>query len=673
MRAPIRPVATAAATIAILASLFGTAVADARPASPTSAAPSRATRTGQAILPVATCIPAGATTTCELWAKAGTTNLPGETALPIFGYAATALATVDRPGGPAIVVGAGQIVNIVLHNDLAEATALALPGQTDVVSLPAVVGSDTSGAAPSAIKTYSFLAGRAGTYLYEAGLTAGGPRQVAMGLYGALIVRPTGAGQAYGPASAFDQEFPVVVAGIDPALNRGPASFDMAQFAPSYWVLNGRSYPDTGNFEIGAPPVGGTKVLLRYVNAGLAAESLAILGLHERIYGADGDELPFPYDAVAETLPPGGTLDAIVTVASGTPEGTRYAVGSATGHMFNGKSAASTGALSFGGMLTFLTVAAIGGGTVDGVAPSVVDQLAISIAAGGMRYRLTATADDSTTGGSPIAAAEWFEGVDPGAGNGHAFAAADGAFDGSSEALSSTVDTAGWTAGVHKLSVRASDAAGNWSAVATLSVTAPDILFRNGFESGNLADWSATQAANRLKVVGAAALNGTRGLRVTLAAATQAYVADTSPNAEAAYRARFLFNPRTSKTAGAAVDLFAGRTATGTTLFSVQYRRTAAGALQLRAVARVATRQRAGAWVTISNRSHAIEISWRAALRGGLTLIVDGRNRGSVAGDTRSFRLDEVRLGASSGVTARASGRFDLDRFSSSRGGTLVP
>jgi multicopper oxidase len=672
MRAPIRPVATAAASLAIVASLLGTAVVDARPASTAGAAADRAARTGQAILPVATCTPAGPTTSCHLWARTGTTNLSGEAALPIFGYAATAVATIDRPGGPAIVVAAGQTVNITVHNDLAEATALALPGQTRTVVLPAVPGTDTSGISPGSSKTYSFVADRPGTFLYGAGLVAGGPGQVAMGLYGALVVRPA-AGQAYDADSSFDQEFPVVVAGIDPALNRHPAGFDMSEFAPSYWVINGRSYRDIEDFEIGAPPPAGTKVLLRYVNAGLAPESLGILGQHERIYGADGERLTHPYDAVAETVPPGGTLDAIVTIPSGTPNGTRFAIGSAAGHMFNGTSAASTGALSFGGMLTFLTVAAYGGGAVDGVAPSVVDQLAVSIAAGGMRYRVTATADDSTSGGSLIAAAEWFEGVDPGAGNGHVFAAADGAFDGSSEALAATVDTTGWTAGVHKLSVRARDAAGNWSSVATLSVTAPDVLFRSGFESGDLADWSATRAADRLKVVAAAALNGTRGLRVMLAGAIQAYVIDTSPNSQTAYRARFLFNPRTSRTAGAAVDLFAGRTAAGTTIFRIQYRRTAGGAIQLRAVARVAAGQRAGAWVTISNRSHAIEMSWRAAAQGRLTLIVDGRTRGIVAGNTRGFRVDEVRLGATGGLVARTSGRFDLDRFSSSRGGTLVP
>ena len=671
MRAPIRPVATAAASLAIIASLLGAAVVEARPGPAAGAAGSRATRTVQAIGPSVPCTSSGPAVSCEIWAKEGTTTLPGlVAALPVLGYTSTADGTVDRPGGPAIVVDLNSQVTITLHNALtSDATALALPGQ----ALPTDVGTDTTGVASGASGNYSFVASKPGTFLYEAGLTAIGPRQVAMGLYGALIVRPA-AGQAYDADSSFDEEFPVVVGGIDPNLNQNPGTFDMGQFAPSYWTLNGRSYPDTAALEVVAPTApAGTNVLLRYINAGVATDSLGLLGLRERIHGADGAKLPYPYDAVAETIPAGGTLDAVVNVPFGTALGTRYAVGSAAGHMFNGTAAATTGSVSFGGMLTFLTVvASITPGSLDTIGPEIVGTSATRISAAGV-YRLTALASDATRGRSAIAGAEWFTGADPGQGNANAFGATDGTFNGISESVAATVDTGTWTPGLHTVSVRARDAAGNWSSVSPVSVTAPDILFRNGFESGTLAGWSAVKNPNRLSVVAAAALNGTRGLRVSLARGTPAYVVDTSPNAQVAYRARFMFHPRTSKTAGAAVDVFVGRTAAGTNIFRIQYRRTTAGRLQLRAVERVGATQRAGAWVTISNRAHTIEISWRAAARGGLTLIVDGRNRGTVAGNTRLLRLDEVRLGASGGVAARVSGRFDIDRFSSSRGGPIVP
>ncbi|MBM0240050.1 multicopper oxidase domain-containing protein, partial [Micromonospora sp. ATA32] len=56
--------------------------------------------------------------------------------------------------------------------------------------------------APGATRSYTFTAHRPGTYLYEAGHTALGARQVAMGLVGALVVRaPRLAGDPAGTAT----------------------------------------------------------------------------------------------------------------------------------------------------------------------------------------------------------------------------------------------------------------------------------------------------------------------------------------------------------------------------------------------------------------------------------------------------------------------------------------
>ncbi|MEB0014969.1 multicopper oxidase domain-containing protein, partial [Glaciimonas sp. Cout2] len=78
---------------------------------------------------------------------------------------------------------------------------------------------DRVGAAPGASTSYTFTASRPGTYLYEAGLVPNGQHQVAMGLYGALIVRPAISGQAYDATTAFDDEAVLVISEIDPALN----------------------------------------------------------------------------------------------------------------------------------------------------------------------------------------------------------------------------------------------------------------------------------------------------------------------------------------------------------------------------------------------------------------------------------------------------------------------
>ena len=98
-----------------------------------------------------------------------------------------------------------------------------------------------------------------------------------MGLYGALIVRPATAGQAYDDAAtAFDDEAVLVLSEIDPALNNSanPATFDMRNYAPKYFLINGKAYPDTDPIASAA----GNKVLLRYVNAGIQQHSMGSAG-----------------------------------------------------------------------------------------------------------------------------------------------------------------------------------------------------------------------------------------------------------------------------------------------------------------------------------------------------------------------------------------------------------
>ncbi len=77
--------------------------------------------------------------------------------------------------------------------------------------------------------------------------------QVRMGLFGALIVRPTmGADYVYDRAdSQFNPatEFMLLLSEIDPYLNakvlKGTAAFNMNTYHPRYWLINGRQFPDS--------------------------------------------------------------------------------------------------------------------------------------------------------------------------------------------------------------------------------------------------------------------------------------------------------------------------------------------------------------------------------------------------------------------------------------------
>ncbi len=75
---------------------------------------------------------AAATVTIDLYAVTGTTTLPaGGQTVTVWGYNDSATA-VNRPGGPTLVVTEGDTVQLTLHNQLTEPTALLFQGQAMV-------------------------------------------------------------------------------------------------------------------------------------------------------------------------------------------------------------------------------------------------------------------------------------------------------------------------------------------------------------------------------------------------------------------------------------------------------------------------------------------------------------------------------------------------------------
>ena len=319
------------------------------------AAPSAAPLAAPAasVLPTATCSLAGTTRSCDLYAMTGSETLSGTT-VPIWGFASSSSGPATSPG-PMIIANQGENLSITLHNvNLPDVLSLAFP-LLDVA--PPIVPDSAGITSGASTKTYSFTASSPGTYLYEAGLTADGPRQVAMGLFGGLVIRPSAcANCAYDASSSYDDEALLVLSDLDPALNANPLAFDMSTYTPKYWLINGQVYPSV-------PPIaatGGHKQLLRYANAGLKHHSMALLGLHQSVVATDGKPLTNPYSVVAETVPTGGTLDTLTSIPSTAPAGSRYAVYDAANHLDNAGLLVTPGSpssqIAFGGMLTFLSL-----------------------------------------------------------------------------------------------------------------------------------------------------------------------------------------------------------------------------------------------------------------------------------------------------------------------------
>ena len=384
----------------------------------------------------------------ELYAVAGSVALPGQAGpVPVLGYGTSSGAVAAQPGGPTLVFSQGDTVTITLHNELSVLTGLLFQGQ----ALPP----DTAGVAPGATKTYSFVASQPGTYLYEAAPLPNTQYQAAMGLHGALVILPATSGQAYGDlATAYNTEAVLVLSEIDPALNSRynatlptVAQFDMRTFAPRYFLINGKVYPNTDAI----PGAAGGKVLLRYVNAGAKHHSMAALGLRQNFVAKDGSLLPMAnHNVAAETLAPGQTGDAIATIPAAALDGSRFAVYDGSMLMLRNSNQAG-----FGGMMTFVTVAGAPS-TVDTQGPATS---ALNVSASGL---VSATVSDVGLGGSNISAAEYF--VDTVGANGTGLAMA-GVF-GSATSLSVSAALAPpYLSGSHTVYVHGQDSAGNWGAL----------------------------------------------------------------------------------------------------------------------------------------------------------------------------------------------------------------
>jgi FtsP/CotA-like multicopper oxidase with cupredoxin domain len=305
---------------------------------------------------------AAAPVTLDLCALDGTAAIaPSVPSLPIWGFGQPTTpgdcttATAGLPG-PLLAVDEGDTVTLSVTNALP-------PGHTISIEVPGIsFDAGPTDADAGATVTRTFTASDPGTYIYQSSGDAG--RQLAMGLYGALIVRPSvvpadatptdptdPASYAYDKAStAFDVEAPLVLSQVDPAFNAAPNTFNMLNYKATYWLINGKAYPDTEPIDA----TSGQKVLLRYVNAGYDNSAMSLLGVHEHVIARDAHLLGNPFDAATETIPAGATEDTIVTVPDTAPTTScGFALFNRNLHVTNGSSADSTYATP-GGMLTFI-------------------------------------------------------------------------------------------------------------------------------------------------------------------------------------------------------------------------------------------------------------------------------------------------------------------------------
>jgi hypothetical protein len=298
------------------------------------------------------CLPgslSGTTRTFNLTADDGHILTPDGNAVYMWSYTnADASPYTNVPGnghfqspGPVLCANQNETIVVNFTNTLPEASSIVFPGQDGAVT--ATGGSaglmTQEAAANGGTVSYTFTAANPGTYLYESGSDIS--KQIEMGLYGALVVRPAGhANYAYDARTQFDpnREYILLLGEIDPFLHQAVetnSSYDFNTLKDRYYTINGRAFPDTiqdnGSQLLPNQPYGalvrlqpntgpanadgtcaGTTcpTLIRMLNPGHANHPFHPHGNHTREIAQDGRLLRSPAGGDASTEHFGETIGA---------------------------------------------------------------------------------------------------------------------------------------------------------------------------------------------------------------------------------------------------------------------------------------------------------------------------------------------------------------------------
>ncbi|MCW2505713.1 MAG: Multicopper oxidase [Actinomycetia bacterium] len=285
-----------------------------------------------------------------LTANAGYVTTPDGNSIYMWSYASDG-GSFQLPG-PSLCVDSGAKVTVTLRNTLPEATSIMFPGQKQVLAdgQPAQPVTDSAGTLTSMTSTagatggsvtYTFTAGSPGTYLYQSGTDV--QKQQQMGLFGALVVRPAGHPDQENdrPDSRFSasHEYLYMLSEVDPdahlAVER-KRPFDWSTYKARYFMINGRSMPDTISPNHAAwlpsqpygslihirpfdPASNPQPALIRYLNAGTVSYPFHPHGSDEQLISRDGHPAQGPngqdlsFSNFLVDVPPGQTADTLMT------------------------------------------------------------------------------------------------------------------------------------------------------------------------------------------------------------------------------------------------------------------------------------------------------------------------------------------------------------------------
>lgn len=210
--------------------------------------------------------------------------------------------------GPIIRVTEGEMVRIVLHNQLKTSTSILFHGLMAPHSVNGLPRKNAGIVEPGQSFAYQFVASQSGTYWYHPQIIHQDQKQ--LGMYGVLIVAPPPR------AKLFDKDITLIFSEIARRRKAGSPASAKPGAAPAAaydavavskkltpgdvevaYLINGRSAPSVKPIDLRK----GERVRLRLINAGQESVPLHITGHRLKIIAINGSDRLEPH-VVRDTL-----------------------------------------------------------------------------------------------------------------------------------------------------------------------------------------------------------------------------------------------------------------------------------------------------------------------------------------------------------------------------------
>jgi plastocyanin len=203
--------------------------------------------------------------------------------------------------GPELRVREGELVRVKLVNRLPVGTTIHWHGVDVPPAMDGPVGLNQAAVESGESFAYEFTATNPGSRMYHA--HADPTVQIALGLYGPLIVEPQE------PAQTYDREYTAMLAEWDLELTpdvatgkapRGPRDSQLrgGELGTDLFLINGRAHEGIPPIEVAEDE----RVLIRLMNLGNLPHTIHTHGHSFRIVATDGNPVPEAMELVKDTV-----------------------------------------------------------------------------------------------------------------------------------------------------------------------------------------------------------------------------------------------------------------------------------------------------------------------------------------------------------------------------------